>query len=148
MISVKPVPKNVRSLIRDNLDPDSKTTEESDLHFEKHLSPKTSTDEGIMISIKPVLKNAFSSIRDNLDPDSKVTEESDPQSAKQFKPKNITETGTVIKLRKEFSNPSGSIRDNFETFSITIDLREFCLETLFDGMISMPEGSHNLLIIK
>jgi hypothetical protein len=54
MISNKIVPMNAYFSIRDNLDPDSNVTEESDLHSEKHPSPKISTDEGIMISIKPV----------------------------------------------------------------------------------------------
>jgi hypothetical protein len=44
--------------IRDNLDPDSNVTEESDLQSQKHPSPKTLTDAGRMISIKPVSKNA------------------------------------------------------------------------------------------
>jgi hypothetical protein len=57
--------------------PDSNVIEESDLHQEKHLTPKTSTDEGTMISIIPVKPNASLSIRDNIDPDSNVTEESD-----------------------------------------------------------------------
>jgi hypothetical protein len=55
MISTTRVPKNASISIRDNLDPDSNVTEESDLHPEKHLSPKTSTDEGRMMSTKPVI---------------------------------------------------------------------------------------------
>jgi hypothetical protein len=54
MISIKPVPLNVFFSIRDNLDPDSNLTKESDLHSEKHSQPKISTDEGRMISIRPV----------------------------------------------------------------------------------------------
>jgi hypothetical protein len=55
MISNKSVLMNAPVSIRDNLDPDSNVTEESDLHQEKHLSPQTSTDEGTMILTKPVL---------------------------------------------------------------------------------------------
>jgi hypothetical protein len=54
MISIKPVRANASDAIRDNLDPDSNATEESDLQLEKHFSPKTLIDEGITISIKPV----------------------------------------------------------------------------------------------
>jgi hypothetical protein len=38
MISTKPVVKKASFLIRDNLDPDSNVTEESDPHLEKHAS--------------------------------------------------------------------------------------------------------------
>jgi hypothetical protein len=79
MISTKPVSLNADPSIRDNLEPDSNVTEESDLLQEKHSSPKTSTDERIMISTKPVPINARFSIRDNLEPDSNVIEESDLQ---------------------------------------------------------------------
>jgi hypothetical protein len=70
MISIKPVPKNAVSLIRDNLDPHSSAIEESDLHSEKHPSPKTSTGAEIMSPTMPLLENAYSSICNNLDPDS------------------------------------------------------------------------------
>jgi hypothetical protein len=80
MISIKKVPMNAFFPIRDNLDADSNVTEESDLHPEKHLTPKTSTDEGRMILTKPVPRNTSVSIRSNFDPDSNVTEESDRQS--------------------------------------------------------------------
>jgi hypothetical protein len=86
--------------IRDNLDPDSNITEESDLQSEKHHPPKISTDEGIMISIKTVPENAALSIRDNLDPDSNVTEESDLQLEKHDSPKNVTELGMVRNGRR------------------------------------------------
>jgi putative lipase involved disintegration of autophagic bodies len=85
--------------IFDNLDPDSNSTEESESHQEKHLSPKISTDEGRMISIKPATLNAYRSIRDNLDLDSNVTEESDRHEAKHFSSKNTTELGMRIHLR-------------------------------------------------
>jgi hypothetical protein len=49
MISTKRVIKNACFSIRDNLDPDSNVTEESDVQSEKQFSPKTSTDEGRMI---------------------------------------------------------------------------------------------------
>jgi hypothetical protein len=71
-------PKRKSSLTPRNFDPDSNVTEESNLHSEKQLSPKSSTDAGRMISIKPVPLNGHPSIRDNLDPDSNTTEESDP----------------------------------------------------------------------
>jgi hypothetical protein len=74
MISTIPVPLNILSSIRDNLDPASNVTEESDLNFEKHLLSKTSIDGGRKISTKPVPNNSNSSIYDNLDPDSRVTQ--------------------------------------------------------------------------
>jgi hypothetical protein len=49
MISIKPVPANAHPSIRDNFDPDSNRTDESDLHPEKQLALKISTDAGIMI---------------------------------------------------------------------------------------------------
>jgi hypothetical protein len=87
MISTKRVKLNAPFSIRDNLDPDSNPIKESDLHQEKHSSPKTSTDAGTIISIKPISRNASFSIRDNLDPDSNLTDERNLQSEKQFKPK-------------------------------------------------------------
>jgi hypothetical protein len=57
-ISTKPVRLNAPTSIRENLDPDSNVPEESDLHTEKHYSPKTSTDAGIIISTKAVPRNA------------------------------------------------------------------------------------------
>jgi hypothetical protein len=80
MISIKPVSENAAHSIRDNFDPDSNVIEENDLQSQKHLTPKNSTDEGIMISTKPVLVSASVLIRDNRDPDSNVTEESDLHS--------------------------------------------------------------------
>jgi hypothetical protein len=47
MISTKPIRANANFPIRDNLDPVSNVTEESDLQSEKHLSSKTST-HGVM----------------------------------------------------------------------------------------------------
>jgi hypothetical protein len=44
MISTKPVRMNEEPSIRDNLNPDSNVTEQSDRHSEKHLKPKTSTE--------------------------------------------------------------------------------------------------------
>jgi hypothetical protein len=120
MISSKPVPQNACFSIRDNFDPNSIVIEESELHQEKHPSPKTSTDEGSTIASKPILLNAFS-IRDNLDSDSNVTEESDLQSEKHFSPKNTTESGMIKNRRSVFSNASDSIRSNSDLFSITAD---------------------------
>jgi hypothetical protein len=54
MISIKPIRQNAAHSIRDNLDPDSNVTEESDSHSKKQLESKNSTDEGIMISTKPL----------------------------------------------------------------------------------------------
>jgi hypothetical protein len=71
---------NAHPSIRDNFDPDSYISEESDLQEQKHHFPKTSTDEGTIILIKPVLRNSHFSIRDNIDPDSNVIDESDLQS--------------------------------------------------------------------
>jgi hypothetical protein len=95
MISIKPVQPNACFSIRDNIDPDSNVTEESDLHQQKHPSPKTSTDEGRMISTKPVPRNASFSIRDSIDPDSNVTEESNSHHEKHFSHKNSAERGTL-----------------------------------------------------
>jgi hypothetical protein len=71
---MKPVPENAFISIRDNFDPDSNLTEESDLQSQKHFSPKISIDEGRMISIKPDRENAFLSIRDNFEPNSNRTD--------------------------------------------------------------------------
>jgi hypothetical protein len=54
MISAKPVSLNACFSIRDNLQFDSNRSDESELHQGKHLSHKTSTDEGTIISTKPV----------------------------------------------------------------------------------------------
>jgi hypothetical protein len=70
--------------IRDNLEPDSNLTDESDLNSEKHSSPSISIDLGISISTKPVPLNAHPSIRDNLEFDSNATKESDSHLPKQF----------------------------------------------------------------
>jgi hypothetical protein len=67
---------NAPCSIRDNFDPDSKITEESDLHALKHRSHNISTDEGITISTNPVSWNAQCPICDNLDSDLNITEES------------------------------------------------------------------------
>jgi hypothetical protein len=40
MISIKPVLLNASNSIRDNLEPDSNETEESDLHSEKDSQPE------------------------------------------------------------------------------------------------------------
>jgi hypothetical protein len=82
MISTRTVPTNAKLLIRDNLDPDSNVTEESDLHPEKQFSPNTPTDAGITISSRPISLNANPQIRDNLEPDSNVTEERNRQPSK------------------------------------------------------------------
>jgi hypothetical protein len=49
MISTKPARENPQFSICENLDRDSNLTKESDQQDEKHLSPKTSTDEGTEI---------------------------------------------------------------------------------------------------
>jgi microcystin degradation protein MlrC len=90
---------NADILIRDNFDPHSNVTEESDLHSEKHITPMISIDAGRMISIKPVRKNACSSIRDNIEPDSNVIEESDLHSEKHLTPKISTDAGIMISIK-------------------------------------------------
>jgi hypothetical protein len=60
----KPVTQNTSVSIPSNLDPDSNVTEKNDLHSEKRLLLKISTDEGTMILAKPVPRNARFSIRD------------------------------------------------------------------------------------
>jgi hypothetical protein len=82
-----------------NLNPDSNVTEESDLQFEKHLSPNTSIDAGRTISIKPVPMNASFSIRDNLDPDSNLTKESDLQLEKHPSHKISIDAGRMISIK-------------------------------------------------
>jgi hypothetical protein len=67
MISTKPVSLNAHLSIRDNLDPDSNLTEESDLHLEKHLSLKSSTDLGMKKYFRLLYVNDNDSIRDNFD---------------------------------------------------------------------------------
>jgi hypothetical protein len=42
-------------------------TEESDLHSEKHSSPKTSTDAGTLTNSRPVFLNDFDSVPSNFD---------------------------------------------------------------------------------
>jgi hypothetical protein len=81
---------------RDNLDPNSNLTKQSDLHSEKHCSPKTSTDAGRIMSIKPVPRNASFSTREILDPDSNLTEESNLHQEKHDSPKTSTDEGRMI----------------------------------------------------
>jgi hypothetical protein len=54
MISTNPVALNTQSSICGNLDPDSNVTKPNDLHQEKQLSPKTSTEAGILLLTEPV----------------------------------------------------------------------------------------------
>jgi hypothetical protein len=75
VISIKPALANASFSIRDNLDPDSNVTEDSDPQSEKQLAPNTSIDEGNTISTNRLRKNANFSIRDNFNPDLNVTEE-------------------------------------------------------------------------
>jgi hypothetical protein len=65
MISTKSISRNDSFSIRENLDPDSNRTDESDLHSEKHEFPMNSTDEGRVRFVKPVEENASPAIRDN-----------------------------------------------------------------------------------
>jgi hypothetical protein len=74
MISTKPVPSNARHPICNNFDPDSNVTEESNPHFEKHLSLKTSTDPGRKTNSRSIFVNYNNSIRDNVDPVSIATD--------------------------------------------------------------------------
>jgi hypothetical protein len=73
-------PENAPLLIRFNLDPDSKVTDESREHSSKHSLQITSTDEGIQIDCS-FLHHANARIpsRVNLEHDSKVTDESREQ---------------------------------------------------------------------
>jgi hypothetical protein len=57
MISINPVPMNPQTSIRDNFDPDSNVTEQSDRHSEKHLKPKTSTEPGKVTNLRSVSEN-------------------------------------------------------------------------------------------
>jgi hypothetical protein len=68
----------------------------SDTHRRKQLSPKNSTDAGIMISINPVSENALFSIRDNFDPLSNLTSESEVHFEKQPSLKISTDAGIII----------------------------------------------------
>jgi hypothetical protein len=92
------------------------------LHFKKHFSLNTSTDEGITISSNPVPANAPFSIRDNFDSDSIVTDESNPHSKKHSSPKISTDRGRATNRRLVFENILVSIRSNIDTFSKTCDL--------------------------
>jgi hypothetical protein len=67
-ISINPVPQNAHFSIRDNLDPDSNGTEESERHTAKHLKPKTSTELGKVKNFRSVLENTSFSIFLNFDP--------------------------------------------------------------------------------
>jgi hypothetical protein len=76
-ISFNPVLPNTYCSIRDDRDPDSKITADSELHFEKHSSSKNSTDEGITISSNPISLNVCLAIREKFGSDSNVTDRSD-----------------------------------------------------------------------
>jgi hypothetical protein len=69
-------------------------------------------------------------------------------SEKQDLPKNSIEKGIVKNWREVFSNASDSILDNCDTFSITTDLMNSFLETLFDEINWIPEGSQSRLKMK
>jgi hypothetical protein len=68
---------NARFSIRDNLESNSNLTEESDLHFEKQLSPRTSTESGMVINLTRAFSNAFDSIFSNLDRFSLIIDSTD-----------------------------------------------------------------------
>jgi hypothetical protein len=67
MISNKPVRWKASLSIRDNLDPDSNATEESDSHLEKQFSPNNSTDAGMRTNSRSLFVNAINPIRDNFE---------------------------------------------------------------------------------
>jgi hypothetical protein len=56
---------------------DLKLTHSSLAHPQKHSSPKTSTDAGIIMLIKPVPRNPAFPINDNPDLDTNATDKSD-----------------------------------------------------------------------
>jgi hypothetical protein len=93
-------------------------TDENDLHSAKHLTPKTSTDEGIIISTKPVPINARFSIHDNIDPDSLRTEESDPHKEKHSLLKTSTDERIIISSN-QFDK---MFESQFEIISILIQI--------------------------
>jgi hypothetical protein len=126
--------------VRDNLDPDSNITEESDLHRLEQFQPKTSTDAGRTISTKPVSLNAHPSIRDNLDSDSNVTEKSDLQSEKQSSRKTSTNAGIITNFKPISEKTFLLIRPILESFSKATDFDPSLLETLSHVMNWVDEG--------
>jgi hypothetical protein len=66
-ISINPVPENDCFSIRDNFDPGSIVTDESNSHSRKQLSPKISTEPEIATDLRVVFENALASIRFKFD---------------------------------------------------------------------------------
>jgi hypothetical protein len=104
-------------------------TEVSDLHFEKRLSSKTSTDAGRVISTKSVSLNAYPSIRNNLDHDSNVTEDSDLHKEKYLETKTSTDEGRMISIKPVIMNACLSIRDNLDHDSNVTEERNMPIRT-------------------
>jgi hypothetical protein len=113
----------------------------SDLQQEKHLSPKTSTDEGTIISIKPIPKNAYFSISDNFEPDSNRIVEIDLQQEKHPSPKTSTDEGTIISIKPVSENAHFAIRDNFEPDSNRIEESDLHSEKHLSPKTSTDEGT-------
>jgi hypothetical protein len=71
--------------IRVSFDPDSNVNDESDLHPQKDLSPRNSTEAGRQIDFNDEqLQSAHDAIRVSFDPDSNVNDESDLHPQKDF----------------------------------------------------------------
>jgi hypothetical protein len=91
------------------------------IHIQKQLSPKNSTDAGIMISVNPVSENALFSIRDKFDPLSNLTSESELHFEKQPSLKISIDAGISISINPVSENVCFSIRDNFDSDSVVTD---------------------------
>jgi hypothetical protein len=100
-------------LIRDSLERDSNGTKANNLHSEKHLSVKISTEPGRITS---------ASICDNLEPDSNLTEDGDCHLEKHSSLKTSIDVGMRISSNSLFVNANNSILSNFEAFSIATEL--------------------------
>jgi hypothetical protein len=88
--------------IRTSFDADSKVTDETKSHPEKHSSARISTDAGIEIDCNFDKQSKMcASIRASLDPDSNVIDESELHSRKQSCPMISTDAGIEIDFKFE-----------------------------------------------
>jgi hypothetical protein len=95
-------PKSALGSIRVSFDPDSNVNDESDLHDEKELSPRNSTEAGRQIDCNDEQPySARDPIRASFDPYSNVNEESSLQCEKDMSPRNSTEAGREIDCNDE-----------------------------------------------
>jgi hypothetical protein len=85
--------ENANDSIRVNREGDSNEIDESDVHFEKHSGPRTSTLLGIKIDWSDEPANAHDSIRINREGGPNESEESELQLTKHFDP-TLTVQGT------------------------------------------------------